>query len=132
MNGEFESAGVRGISMKSFGIFCVFALALSLQVARANDNATIQPYSLGVVEGGIKYCAKVDSANEPEYLAYKVILLKGLSKTALENARNNCQVREGLFARQRCLRQNGEECGPGRLRRLQGPAMIRVKQCRID
>lgn len=81
--------------MKSFGIFCVFALALSLQVARANNNATIQPYSLGVVEGGIDQCVKVDAANKPKYLANKVVLLMGLSKTALENARNNSKYGKG-------------------------------------
>ena len=72
--------------MKSFGIFCVFALALSLQVARANNNATIQPYSLGVVEGGIDQCVKVDCCQQTQIpWLDKVVLLMGLSKTALEN-----------------------------------------------
>lgn len=80
--------------MKSFGIFCVLALALSLQVARANSTK-IQPYSLGVVEGGINYCTKVDSANAAKYKASKVNLLKGLSITALAQARNNSKYGKG-------------------------------------
>ena len=81
--------------MKSFGVLCVLALVLGLQVQVARANTPIQPYSLGVVEGGISYCAKVDSANAARYQANKVNLLKGLSKTALEKARNTAKYTKG-------------------------------------